>query len=89
MSEKKGPGVNHLGSRGRPKGSANKMNNEIREVILDFINYNIVKIQENFDLLSPKDKLTFLDKLIGRVLPPPLPDKDDDDSELKITINRK
>jgi hypothetical protein len=55
--------------QGRPKGSKGKASEELRELILDFIDRNLPSIQENYDQLDPKEKLTFLEKLFSFALP--------------------
>lgn len=48
---------------GRPKGSLNKSNEEIRQIIKMILVKNIDKIQEDLNSVSPKDRLFFLSYL--------------------------
>ncbi len=55
---------------GRQAGTPNKMTNEMRQIISDFLSANLIELQSSFDQLSPKDKLIFIEKLFKHVLPP-------------------
>lgn len=54
---------------GRPKGSKNKATSELRQVVQDFLDYNIEKIQRDFDALEPKERLDTIIKLLDFALP--------------------
>jgi len=54
---------------GRPKGSKNKATGELREVLQDFLDNNIVKIQNDFNVLEPKERLDTIIKLLDFALP--------------------
>lgn len=54
---------------GRPKGTPNKRNAELRERITSLIESNWDKVQSDLDGLEPKDRLFFLEKLMGYTLP--------------------
>lgn len=54
---------------GRPKGSGNKVTTDLRQAIADFLNDNWKKIQSDFDKLEPKDRLSFIEKLLQYNLP--------------------
>jgi len=54
---------------GRPKGSGNKVTTDLRQAIADFLNDNWEKIQSDFDKLEPKDRLSFIEKLLQYNLP--------------------
>ncbi len=60
--------------KGRPKGKPNKSTEELRGIVQAFIETNLETLQTNFDLLEPKEKLMFLDKMLKMVLPQPLND---------------
>ncbi|MBW6481169.1 MAG: hypothetical protein K0B37_17200, partial [Bacteroidales bacterium] len=49
-------------TKGRPKGSPNKKTDEIRALVQDFIEVNIERLQKDFELLEPKDRLAFLER---------------------------
>lgn len=54
---------------GRPKGSKNKINNELRDKITEFLDGNFEKIKEDFSKLEPKDRLRFYTDLLQYGLP--------------------
>jgi hypothetical protein len=54
---------------GRPKGSLNKSTDELRQTVQSFIENNIDSMQSNFDLLEPKEKLLFIEKILCYTLP--------------------
>ena len=57
---------------GRKKGVPNKSTDELRGLLQCFIENNIDRLQYDFDLLEPKDRLLFIDKMLRMILPPPL-----------------
>lgn len=57
---------------GRPKGKPNRTNEQIRELVLNFIDKNIDKLQTDFEALEPKERLNFIERLFKHVLPAPL-----------------
>jgi len=54
---------------GRPKGAGNKLTTDLRQAVADFLNDNWEKIQSDFDKLEPKDRLSFIEKLLQYNLP--------------------
>jgi hypothetical protein len=54
---------------GRPKGIPNKKTTELREKISRLIEENWATIQKDIDQLEPKERLNFLEKLMGYTLP--------------------
>jgi hypothetical protein len=54
---------------GRQKGEPNKITNEVRQSINCFIQNNIETMQNSFDLLPPKEKLYFMEKLLKYIVP--------------------
>ena len=54
---------------GRQPGTPNKITNEVRQSINSFIQNNIDKMQNSFDLLEPKEKLYFMEKLFKYIVP--------------------
>lgn len=58
-----------LKTGGRKKGIPNKTTEELRDTVQAFIENNIDGIQENFDLLEPKEKLLFIEKMLNYSLP--------------------
>lgn len=55
--------------QGRPKGSRNRITDEIRETFLNFINSNLEGLQKDFDKLDPKERFDVIFKLSKFVLP--------------------
>lgn len=66
MGQKKGQTGN---LNGRPKGTPNKTTGQLRNAVQAFIENNIERMQENFDLLEPKEKLLFIEKMLNYSLP--------------------
>lgn len=54
---------------GRPKGSKNLATEDIRFNVGQFVTNNLPNIQTEYDSLEAKDKLDFISKLLGFVLP--------------------
>lgn len=59
---------------GRVAGTPNKTTEELRNTVQLFVERNIKKLQLNFDLLEPKEKLLFIEKMLKMVLPQPMND---------------
>ena len=57
------------GNPGRPKGAKNKVNTEIRGLIQKLFDDNYQTIQEDLEVLEPKDRLKFLSDLLPYLLP--------------------
>lgn len=56
---------------GRPKGVPSKITKEVRESIKQFVEDNIAGLQDDCDMLDPKERLHFLEKLLSYILPKP------------------
>jgi len=54
---------------GRPPGRQNKTTEQLRNTVQTFIENNIENLQLNFDLLEPKEKLLFIEKMLNYCLP--------------------
>ena len=68
----KGPGKGRSNNpKGKPRGAVNRTTRELREAMISFIDANISTLQRDFDSLEPKDRLTFFEKAMKLVLPPP------------------
>lgn len=54
---------------GRPKGAKNKVSKGLREAMTDFLNSEFVKLEKDFPLLSPRDRMKFFTDLLPYVMP--------------------
>jgi hypothetical protein len=61
-----------INRKGRPAGKPNIATDEVRAWILRFLDANVDDLQSDYDVMSPREKLTFIEKLLKHVLPPPL-----------------
>lgn len=57
------------GNPGKPKGAKNKVNTELRGLIQKLFDDNFDKIQEDLEILEPKDRLKFISDLLPYLLP--------------------
>lgn len=55
--------------KGRRPGALNRMNKELRQTITDFLESRWPDIEQAFDLLSARDKVTFYRELLQYRLP--------------------
>lgn len=55
---------------GRIKGTPNRTTQEIRQLIIDFVNNNIDDMQTVYNTLEPEKKLLMLEKMIKYIVPP-------------------
>lgn len=55
--------------KGRPKGSKNRTNEKIRKTFLNFIEKNSIDLQDDFDMLEPKERFKVLLEMTRFVLP--------------------
>lgn len=55
--------------KGRKVGSKNKTTEKIRNTYLNFIEYNLETLQDDFDTLEPKERFKVLLELTRFVLP--------------------
>lgn len=54
---------------GRPKGTKSKKAKEIREVVSQLITMNLDRLQDDIDAMEPKDRATFIERLLHYTLP--------------------
>ena len=54
---------------GRPVGATNKSTNKLRDWITEFLEENKDRIQEDWLLLEPKDRIVLFEKLLKYSLP--------------------
>lgn len=54
---------------GRPKGSANRINQQLRDTITDFLEGNFQRIIDDFEELTPKDRVKLYCDLLQYGLP--------------------
>jgi len=55
--------------KGRPKGSRNKNTVGLQKIIKSFLEANAADLQRNYELLEPKDKLLFFEKILKFAIP--------------------
>jgi hypothetical protein len=74
---------------GRPKGTANKTSEGLRQVFAQFLEANIERLQEMFDQLEAKEQLSFIERVAKLVMPPPMhPLERLTDQEITSLINQ-
>lgn len=54
---------------GKPKGIKSRKTEALREKIETIIDANIERIQDDFDSLEPKDRITLIERLLAYVVP--------------------
>ena len=54
---------------GRPKGTKNRISNDLRQSISDFLNLNFSTIKSDFEELTPKDRVKFYTDLLQFAVP--------------------
>ena len=54
---------------GRPKGTKNKISNDLRQSISDFLNLNFKTIETDFKKLNPRDRVKFYTDLLQFAVP--------------------
>lgn len=59
--------------RGRPKGSQNKVNKELRILVKEFLQMKMGDLDSLFDELQPRDKAKFLTELLSYSMPKYVP----------------
>ena len=57
---------------GRKANTPNKTTEELRGLVQSFIEANITQLQADFDLLEPKDRLLFIEKMLKMIIPAPI-----------------
>lgn len=86
MKYKKGESGNPAG---RKKGSPNRTSEQIRALLLKFIDSNIDNIQADFMAMGSKDRLSFFERLLKHILPQPMNELERlSDDQLDQLINR-
>ena len=55
--------------KGRPRGAKTKIKGDILAQVKEFIENNMQSIQEDYDMLEPKEKMQFLIKLLEFAIP--------------------
>ncbi|HMS29271.1 MAG TPA: hypothetical protein PKD32_05440 [Saprospiraceae bacterium] len=54
---------------GKPKGAQNKITKEVKEYIKDFIENNLSSLQNDYNQLTPKERILVMEKLFKYVIP--------------------
>lgn len=62
----------HKKIAGRKPATPNRTTEQLRGLIQAFVEANLDRIQEDFDVLKPNERLTFLNSLLRHVLPEPV-----------------
>jgi hypothetical protein len=57
---------------GRKAGTPNKTTEQLRSLVQCFIEKNFSRIQKDFDLMKPGERVMFLNSLLRHVLPEPV-----------------
>jgi hypothetical protein len=57
------------GNPGKPKGAIVKVSVKVREAIVNFLESNMDKIQEDFDTLKPRERLQFIAEILAYAAP--------------------
>lgn len=74
------------GNLGKPKGAVTKVSVKVREAIVNFLENNVDKIQEDFDKLKPREKLQFVAEILPYAAPKLSSVQVEHDGELKHSI---
>lgn len=69
--------------KGRPRGAKTKIKGDILAQVKEFIENNMEDIQEDYDLLEPKEKMQFLIKLLEFAIPKATAPKEEEAEEYK------
>lgn len=62
------PGVSG-NPKGRPRGSKNKITQDLKGVVKSFLEANSNDLQKQYNKLDPKDRLAFFEKLLKFAIP--------------------
>ena len=62
-------GDKNINKGGRPKGSGNKIDQNIKDMLQGIYDGNLANIQSDLDNMSPKDKWATLNKMSDKFLP--------------------
>jgi len=57
------------GNPGKPKGAVVKVSVKVREAIVEFLENNVDKIQDDFDKLKPRERLQFVSEILAYAAP--------------------
>lgn len=57
------------GNPGKPKGAVTKVSVKVKESIVNFLENNVDKIQDDFDKLKPRERLQFVADILPYVTP--------------------
>lgn len=77
--------VNKTG--GRIKGTPNKINKEVRDLLGAFVKQELIELKSYIKTLDEKDRALILTKLLPFTIPPPLPTYESETGETKYFAN--
>jgi len=60
-----------INKNGRPKGSANRSSDQLRNLFQQFLEANLPTLQSDFDKLEAKDRLNFIERIAKMIIPAP------------------
>jgi hypothetical protein len=84
--QKGDPRINRAG---RKKDVPNKSTEELRRLLHEFVSANIETLQADIDLLEPKDRLAFVERLLKHILPAPITSLDQlSETDLDILLKK-
>lgn len=73
------------GNPGKPKGAVTKVSVKVRESIVNFLENNVDKIQDDFDKLKPRERLQF----VAEILPFAAPKLSSVQTEIQGDLNHR
>jgi hypothetical protein len=83
------PSDDRINRNGRPKGAKNRTTEQLRAVIQSVIENNIETLEQDLQMIEPKDRLGLINQLLRHVLPAPVADISQfSETDLDVLLNR-
>lgn len=79
--------ANGFKSGGRKAGTPNKTTGQIKEILTDIVSRELETLEQTLLHLTPAERLQFLIKLIGFVMPKPIPQHELPNKDIEVTLN--